>query len=112
MLELILRNLIVNSIKFTQEGGFIEIDTEVGSDNMLVICISDNGIGMTSEQAEKLFDTTALYSTPGTANEQGTGLGLKLCKEFVDRMGGAIWVESTKDEGSVFKFTLKIPDRP
>ncbi len=112
MLELILRNLIVNSIKFTQEGGFIEIDTEQGSDNMLVICISDNGIGMTEEQAEKLFDTTALFSTPGTANEQGTGLGLKLCKEFVDRMGGTIWVESAKDEGSVFKFTLKIPDRP
>jgi signal transduction histidine kinase len=110
MLELILRNLIVNSIKFTQAGGFIEIDVEQHSD-YITVCISDNGIGMTQDQAEKLFDTTQLYSTPGTQNEQGTGLGLKLCKEFIERMEGSIWVESEKDEGSTFKFTLKIPQR-
>jgi len=113
MLELILRNLIVNSIKFTQEGGFIEIET-APSDNkgFITVCIGDNGIGMTEDQAAKLFDSSQLYSTPGTRNEQGTGLGLKLCKEFVERMGGSIWVESAKDEGSIFKFTLKIPDTP
>ncbi|MEJ2003552.1 MAG: ATP-binding protein [Cyclobacteriaceae bacterium] len=109
----ILRNLIVNSIKFTQEGGYIEVNTAPGcEEGFITVCIADNGIGMTDAQAAKLFDSSQLFSTPGTRNEQGTGLGLKLCKEFVERLGGKIWVESRKGEGSVFKFTLKIPDTP
>ena len=67
-------------------------------------------MGMTAEQADHLFDSESLYSTRGTANERGTGLGLKLCQEFVERMGGSIWVESEKDKGSTFNFTVKKAD--
>ncbi len=106
MLDLIIRNLISNSIKFTKEGGVVEVSSESGSNNEVIVSIRDNGVGMSTEQMDKLFDTTELYTTRGTANEKGTGLGLRLCKEFVERMGGKIWVESTKGEGSTFKFTI------
>ncbi len=110
MLDLIIRNIISNSIKFTDEGGTIEIAASDESESMLKVSISDNGIGMTPEQASNLFSSDALYSTRGTANEAGTGFGLKLCSEFVERMGGKIWVESEKDKGSVFNFTVKKAD--
>ncbi|WP_238354362.1 tetratricopeptide repeat-containing sensor histidine kinase [Fulvivirga marina] len=107
MLDLIIRNLVANSIKFTREGGFVEISAEDKDNDTLIIKIRDNGIGMSEEQKSQLFNTTVLYTTKGTANEKGTGLGLKLCKEFVERMGGKIWVESKEGEGSTFKFTIK-----
>jgi signal transduction histidine kinase len=72
----------------------------------LQIRVIDNGIGMSIDQMDKLFDTSTLYTTRGTANEKGTGLGLRLCKEFVERMGGNIWVESVEGTGSTFKFTI------
>jgi signal transduction histidine kinase/Tfp pilus assembly protein PilF len=106
MLDLIIRNLISNSIKFTKEGGKVEVSTEKGDEDSIVVLIKDNGVGISAEQIDKLFDTTELYTTRGTANEKGTGLGLRLCKEFVERMGGKIWVESTEGEGSTFKFTI------
>jgi len=106
MLDLVIRNLISNSIKFTEEKGTVEVYTETkGAD--LIVCIKDNGIGMTPEQVNKVFDNKLIYTTPGTSNEKGTGLGLRLCKEFVDRMGGSIWVESEEGKGSIFKFTVK-----
>lgn len=107
MLDLIIRNLVANSIKFTREGGFVEISAEDKDNDTLIVSIKDNGIGMNEEQKSQLFNTTVLYTTKGTANEKGTGLGLKLCKEFVERMGGKIWVESKEGEGSTFKFTIK-----
>ncbi|ELR70526.1 hypothetical protein C900_03685 [Fulvivirga imtechensis AK7] len=107
MLDLIIRNLIANSIKFTGEGGFVEVSVEERNNDWLIVEIRDNGMGMSEEQKAQLFNTTTLYTTKGTANEKGTGLGLKLCKEFVERMGGEIWVESTEGEGSSFKFTVK-----
>ena len=70
------------------------------------ISVSDNGIGMTKETIGKLFRLEANLSTRGTENENGTGLGLFLCKEFVERHGGKIWAESQQGKGSVFKFTL------
>lgn len=106
MLDLIIRNLVSNSIKFTEEKGYVEVYAETEGENY-VVCIGDNGVGMSQDQVEKVFDNALIYTTPGTSNEKGTGLGLKLCKEFVDRMGGKIWVESEKGKGSVFKFTVK-----
>jgi len=106
MLDLVIRNLISNSIKFTDDKGEVEVYVE-SNDHELTVCIGDNGVGMTKEQTEKLFDTSVIYTTPGTSNEKGTGLGLKLCKEFVERMGGKIWVESEEGKGSTFKFTVK-----
>ncbi len=107
MIDLVVRNLLSNSIKFTAEGGSITLDVKDGPAGYLTISIQDSGIGMTPEQAANLFNNESLYSTRGTANERGTGLGLKLCQEFVERMGGSIWVESQKDSGSIFNFTVK-----
>lgn len=107
MINLVIRNLLSNSIKFTDEEGTILVSAVDGPGEFITVSIEDSGIGMTREQAENLFDNKSLYSTRGTANERGTGLGLKLCQEFVERMGGQIWVESRKDVGSTFKFTLK-----
>ncbi len=107
MTDLVIRNLVSNSMKFTDEGGMVEVLAEELDDQFLMIAIRDNGIGMTDEEAAHLFDNSSLYSTRGTANERGTGLGLKLCQEFVERMGGKIWVESEKGTGSTFKFTVK-----
>ena len=106
MLDLIIRNLVSNSIKFTDDGGKVEVSTEFGPKKSLIVMIKDNGIGMSIDQMDKLFDTSTLYTTRGTANEKGTGLGLRLCKEFVERMGGNIWVESVEGTGSTFKFTI------
>lgn len=107
MLDLVLRNLISNSIKFTEPKGIVEVYLEDASADEYTVCVGDNGVGMSEEQRDKIFDTGLLFSTPGTSNEKGTGLGLKLCKEFVDRMGGSIWVESEEGKGSTFKFTVK-----
>lgn len=107
MLNLIIRNIVANSIKFTQAGGLVEVSAEDQNDDVMIVRIKDNGVGMSEEQKSQLFSTTTLYTTKGTANEKGTGLGLKLCKEFIERMGGKIWVESTEGEGSAFMFTIK-----
>jgi signal transduction histidine kinase len=72
----------------------------------LVVSVKDNGIGMSADIQKKLFDKVNPYSTRGTANEKGTGLGLILCKEFVEKNGGRIWVEANVDKGSTFWFTL------
>jgi signal transduction histidine kinase len=107
MLKAILRNLVTNAIKFTKSGGSININAEKNSENVL-ISVSDNGIGISPEYLTKLFDISEVISTKGTANEIGTGLGLLLCKEFVEKHGGKIWVESVVGKGSEFKFTLPI----
>lgn len=104
-INLVIRNLITNAIKFTNDGGEIVLASEEKG-NELVVSIKDNGIGMTEDITKKLFDKVNPYSTRGTANEKGTGLGLILCKEFVEKNGGRIWVESTVDKGSTFWFTL------
>lgn len=104
-INLVIRNLLTNAIKFTNDGGEIIVAAEEkGSE--IVVSVKDNGIGMTSDIQKKLFDKVNPYSTRGTANEKGTGLGLILCKEFVEKNGGHIWVESNMDKGSTFWFTL------
>ncbi|MBA4145960.1 MAG: histidine kinase, partial [Cytophaga sp.] len=69
--------------------------------------VTDNGVGISPEVQSILFEKTSGYSTRGTANEKGTGLGLILCKEFVEKNGGTIWLESTIGKGSTFYFTIK-----
>jgi len=110
MLDLIIRNLVSNSIKFTNEGGEVKVFDEPFDDSQITIGISDNGVGMPQDMVDNLFSTTTLLTTPGTANEKGRGLGLKLCKEFVEKMGGKIWVESEEGKGSTFKFTISNSD--
>jgi signal transduction histidine kinase len=106
MINLVFRNLILNGIKFTEQGGEIEIDAKSDGD-YYVMSIHDNGVGITPEVQKILFEKTSGYSTRGTANEKGTGLGLILCKEFVERNGGTIWLESELGKGSTFYFTVK-----
>lgn len=105
MLNTILRNLISNSIKFTNPKGFIYI-TAVQNPSETLISVLDNGVGMPPEKTDKLFKIEESKSTKGTFDEKGTGLGLLLCKEFVCQHGGEIWVESIVDMGSRFNFTI------
>jgi PAS domain S-box-containing protein len=107
MLKVVLRNLVSNAIKFTNPDGQINIRTEQTA-SALTVTVSDNGVGIPSEQIEKLFDISQIISTTGTSKESGTGLGLLLCKEFVENHGGKIWVESIPGKGSDFKFTLPV----
>jgi len=107
MLNTILRNIISNAIKFTGNGGIIQIDAEQNNSEV-TISVSDNGTGISPEILSNLFDITKVHSSKGTANEKGTGLGLLLCKTFVEKHGGRIWVESELDKGSVFKFTIPV----
>jgi len=107
MLKTILRNLITNAIKFTDTNGLVTVYTEQEQDN-ITITVSDNGIGIAPEDQLKLWQFGNSFSTHGTKNEKGTGLGLVICKEFVDKHKGKIWVESEVNKGSDFKFTLPI----
>ena len=135
MLKTILRNLISNSIKYTNLGGSINVKVEefdyskismkdtsltnsqidkLSAENRFpkehyhIISISDDGVGIAPEVLNKLFTVSKIKSTKGTNNESGTGLGLSLCKEFVERHGGTIWAESKPGKGSTFYFTLPV----
>jgi len=107
MIKTILRNLIANAIKFTNENG--EIDVRLETDHFYaIITVHDNGIGINRLNQSKLFNSTQPYTTIGTAEEKGTGLGLMLCYDFVTKHGGKIWVESELGVGSDFKFTMPL----
>ena len=110
MLATILRNLISNAIKFTKSKGLVQISSKISS-NFLEIIVKDNGLGISKSDIDNLFSIEVKNSTVGTANEQGSGLGLILCKDFVVRNGGKLWVESTLNEGSEFRFTLPLVKR-
>lgn len=105
MLKAILRNLFTNAIKFTNSNGTVRASA-VEDDGKVLITVSDNGIGIDPENISKLFDISQVLSTPGTDGESGTGLGLLLCKDFVEKHGGRIWVESEPGKGSKFRFTI------
>lgn len=109
MIRTVVRNLISNAIKYTKEGGSITTSA-TRKDKFIELAIADNGIGIKPQNLEKLFRIDENYSTRGTADEGGTGLGLILCKEFISKNGGEIWVESEFGQGSTFKFTLPVPD--
>lgn len=101
----VLRNLVSNAIKFTPEGGQIDVTLEK-SDHAVSISVIDNGVGMSPEVLDRLFRIDAKHSTKGTANEKGTGLGLILCREFIEKNGGKISVASQPGKGSVFTFSF------
>ena len=106
MIETILRNLISNAIKFTKAGGKIKVKT-VAKGSFAEISVLDNGVGITKENLKNLFRIDEQFRRDGTANEKGTGLGLILCKEFVEKNSGTIAVESEERKGS--RFTITIP---
>jgi signal transduction histidine kinase/ligand-binding sensor domain-containing protein len=109
MLNAIFRNLVSNAIKFTDEGGKIIIRSK-DAGLFVEISVIDNGVGISEENINLLFNVDNNISTKGTKYESGTGLGLILCKEFVEKHGGKIWVESKEGIGSEFKFTLPASD--
>jgi len=105
MVKTILRNLISNAIKFTNINGEIIVNaTELKQ--FVEVEVKDNGIGISAENQKKLFQIDTFHSTPGTHDEKGTGLGLLLCKEFVELHGGNILIDSEAGKGSIFSFTL------
>lgn len=108
MLNTVIRNLFFNAIKFTPRGGRIVVGIAQYSEKMAIITIKDNGIGISKEKQELIFQEKQFISTKGTENEKGTGLGLILCKEFVEKNGGKIWLESERGKGSTFFFTVPI----
>ncbi|HKL38862.1 MAG TPA: ATP-binding protein [Bacteroidales bacterium] len=105
MINTVIRNLLSNAIKFTPDNGLVRIHTR-SQHGEVVLSIIDNGVGISKENISKLFDLKTSYSTHGTHSEKGTGLGLLLCREFVQMNGGRIWVESEPGEGSTFSFSL------
>lgn len=110
-INLVLRNLISNAIKFTPNNGNINIGA-VQKENYLEVFVSDSGKGISEEIMKKIFNDHFFYSSPGTLEESGSGLGLKLCKEFVDRNNGEISVRSVVNEGSKFMFTIPLKAKP
>lgn len=106
MLNTILRNLISNALKFTHEGGRVSINIEKHNDTFMRISVEDTGIGMLKSDIEKIFKIDTKYSTPGTNNEKGTGLGLILCKELTRKHKGDIWVESEAGKGTTVYITI------
>ncbi len=105
LLSTILRNLIGNAIKYTSKNGKIQVSAEPAVDGVSV-SVRDTGVGMTKDQLDSLFSLAHGPSTPGTSEEKGTGLGLILCKEFIDKHAGRIWAESEPGKGSTFSFVL------
>jgi len=106
MIQAVLRNLLSNAIKFCRAGDKIKVEADI-KHNTATIWISDTGVGIASENVDKLFGNQN-FTTRGTTNEQGTGLGLLLCKDFIEKNSGRIWVESTPGHGSSFYFTLPV----
>lgn len=104
-IDIVIRNLISNALKFTPENGMITIDAQLKKEEWL-ISVKDTGIGMDKETQEKLFQKSSNFTTHGTNNEKGTGLGLTLCKEMVENNKGTIWVDSIIRKGTSFYFTL------
>jgi len=108
MFNVIIRNLLSNAIKYTYKSGIVSINISK-KENIVFITISDNGIGINSDWIENIFNITEKHAIHGTENEKGTGIGLLLCKDFVEKHGGSIWVESEIGKGS--SFTLTIPSQ-
>lgn len=107
MISTVMHNLLTNAIKFTPKNGLIKVKVEE-IDKKIQVSVMDNGVGIESEKISKLFETNNIYSMQGTEQEEGSGLGLILCKEFIDLHKGEIWVESEVGKGSTFRFSIPI----
>ena len=108
MLASVIRNLVTNAIKFTNKGGHVGISAKKQK-NGVIFSVTDNGIGVPSKDLDKLFSDNTNFTSYGTQGEKGTGMGLSLCRNFVEKHGGKIWVESAQGSGSTFYFN--IPDQ-
>jgi PAS domain S-box-containing protein len=105
MINTVLRNLLSNAVKYTFKNGFIRVIVS-RENGEIKLTVKDTGVGMSKKKVDSLFRLENALSLPGTAKEQGTGIGLKLCKEFTERMGGKIWVDSKVGVGSEFRFSI------
>lgn len=105
MLKTVIRNLVSNALKFSYNGGIVTVDTQT-KENEIVVSVKDTGKGMTNEEIDKLMNQNVNFTTYGTNNEKGSGLGLMLCKDFIKLHNGELRVESEPDKGSTFSFTL------
>ena len=103
----IIRNIISNAIKFTPQKGSITITSEK-TDHEVIVQIKDDGVGISENNIQKIFKIEENISTKGTENEQGTGLGLMLCKELVEKQGGKIWLTSEINKGTSVYFTIPL----
>jgi two-component system, sensor histidine kinase and response regulator len=108
MLHTILRNLISNAIKFTSSGGSISVSAKANEKNNIEISVVDTGIGMSPDMVNRLFKTDTGTGTTGSDGENGTGLGLIICRDFIENQNGKFWVKSELGKGSVFCFTLPV----
>ncbi|HYX05681.1 MAG TPA: ATP-binding protein [Bacteroidales bacterium] len=106
MLTTILRNLLMNSAKFSNSNSKISLKAAVYNAEYVIFSVKDIGIGMSKEEVKSLFDLDKSTSNTGTEGEKGTGIGLILCKDFVDYHKGNIWAESEPDKGTIFYFTI------
>jgi len=105
MVDVVVRNLLSNAIKYVHRGGDVTVSAQESSGGV-VVCVADTGVGIPADDLKKLFRIDAKIKTPGTENEKGTGLGLTICKEFIEKNEGRIWVDSKEGEGSTFCFWL------
>lgn len=108
MISAVIRNLLSNAVKFTRDGGAIKVQAEKLNDYYAKVEVFDSGVGMSEETINKLFRIDEHHTSPGTRDEQGTGLGLILCKELVEKNNGKIFVSSIVNQGTIFKFTLPL----
>ena len=104
-IDTVVRNLTSNALKFTESEGEVKILVQEKKEE-IIISVQDNGVGIPEKAQDKLFNVGEKHSTKGTNNEKGTGLGLMLCKEFVEKNAGRIWFESTEGKGTTFSFSL------
>lgn len=107
LLNTVIRNLLSNAIKFTSQEGQIKITAKKVNEHV-ELSVKDSGIGISEENIQKLFKENEYYTTKGTSNEKGSGIGLFLCKNLIKKLSGDIWVNSQPGEGSEFVFTLPI----
>jgi signal transduction histidine kinase len=107
MVDTVIRNLLSNATKFTPVDGKIVVSA-VRLNDEIEISIRDTGVGIPEKNLDNIFKLDSKTNTVGTENETGTGLGLILCKEFVEKNGGRIWVESEVGKGSTFRFTVPV----
>ncbi len=106
MVQTVIRNLVTNAIKFTPEKGSVQVGLTDDGDEKVTVYVRDTGVGIRKDKKSLLFHIDSSFSTRGTNDEKGTGLGLTVCKEFVEKNGGEIWVDSKPGDGSTFYFTL------
>ena len=112
MVQSVIRNLVSNAVKFTNKGGKITLSAIMTTDNFVKISVSDTGIGMDKILVDGLFRLDINTSRKGTDGETSTGLGLIICKDFIEKHNGKLWVESDEGKGSTFYFTIPCPLKP